>query len=77
VPKFSSVGEMLAVPGDEKITAVDCHQCLSGRTASDERVRVGDSTQVQTPDRALRVHRFVTHDIGLEYHSQFDSGLFF
>ena len=28
-------------------------------TASDDRVRVGDSTQVQTRDRALRVHRFV------------------
>jgi len=38
------------------------------RTASDDRVRVGDSTQVKTPDRALRVHRFGTHDIGLEYH---------
>ena len=29
------------------------------QNAGDDRVRAGDSTEVQTPDRALRVHRFV------------------
>jgi hypothetical protein len=36
-----------------------CVRRRIGQTGCDDRVRAGDSTQVRTPDRALRVHRFV------------------
>jgi hypothetical protein len=36
-----------------------CVRRRIGQNGCDDRVRAGDSTQVRTPDRALRVHRFV------------------
>jgi hypothetical protein len=50
--------------------STDAVKCVSLRSTNggDDRVRAGDSVQVKTPDRALRVHRFVTHDIGLDRH---------